>query len=327
MSAKANHFKLGLFIILGTGLGCVAVVVLGVGTLFEKKITLETYLDQSVQGVDVGSKVKYRGVPIGYIRKIDFTRFRYQLDKPQSERRSYVRLEIMLSPSAFAGKNEADLREDLRWEVANGLRARITSLGLTGTSYVEVDYLDPLKYPPLPIDWVPDHPYVPSAPSTLSRIFNSAEDVFSQLEQIDFKGIARRVEQMIIKVDGKVHDLQLAEISTNTVGLLTEIRDTNRQFQEVLSGPELESVLGNTSAAAVGLRAIAESPELTNTVAQARITLRHLDRMLSSKDYDLQVTVDNLRALTDNLRELTESAKRFPAQLLFGEPPPSSFAN
>ena len=38
---------------------------------------------------------------------------------------------------------------------------------------------------------------------------------------------------------------------------------------------------------------------------------------------DLATTIDNLRQITDNLRALTEDPKRYPANVLYGEPPRS----
>src|SRR5262245_31687039 len=48
MSAKANYFKLGLFILGAFLLGIVALLVLGAARFFEKKVVIETYLDQTV---------------------------------------------------------------------------------------------------------------------------------------------------------------------------------------------------------------------------------------------------------------------------------------
>ena len=321
MSAKANYFKLGLFVILSVALGVVGVLVLGAGKILEKRIILETYLDQSVQGVDIGSKVKFRGVPVGNIRKIDFTRNRYELDKAPLARRSYVRLEIEMSAGALGQKTKTIINEDLPREIQNGLRARLTSQGVTGTSYLEIDYLDPEKNPPLPIDWKPDYPYIPSAASTFSRIVNSAEELFSQLERINFERIANSVELLVMSLDSKVSELPLGLLGTNAAGLLTEIRDSNQRIQKLLDRPEVDSLLKDASGAMAGFRRTAESPELTNSVVQLQKTLRRLDQLVAGKDGDIEAALENLRVLTGNLRELSENAKRFPAQLLFGEPP------
>lgn len=324
MSAKANYFKLGLFIIIAVVIGVIGVLVLGAGKLFEKRIIMETYLDESVQGVDVGSKVKFRGVPVGNIRRIDFTRNRYEQDKPPLQRRSYVRIEMEMNADALGTKTETIVNEDLPREIQNGLRVRLTALGVTGTSYLEVDYLDPEKNPPLPIDWKPDHPYIPSAPGALGRIVSSAEDVFAQLEKINFERIANNVELLVVSLDSKVSELPLGMLGTNATALLNEIRTSNERIQKLLDRPEIDSMLKDGSGALAGLRRTAESSEMTNSLVQVQRTLRRLDQLVAGKENDLAVSLDNLRALTENLRELSENAKRFPAQLFFGEPPKPS---
>lgn len=321
MSAKANYFKLGLFIMLAIVLGIAAVLVLGAGRLFHKKYLIETYLDQSVQGIDVGSKVKYRGVSIGNVRRIGFTRDHYSDAKAGPTNHSYVLVHLEVTSLPFAMASPDELAQNLPQEVRHGLRTRLTSQGVTGTSYVEIDYLDPAKYPILPIDWEPANPYIPSAPSVLSRIVNSAEDLFNELDQINFTNIAGAVERLIGSLDNKVGQLPLGMLGTNAITLLADVRETNQRIQKLLDRPELDALLKDASGAVAGLRRTTESPALTNSVAQLQRTLRRLDQLAAGKDNDLEIALSNLRVLTENLKELSENAKRFPAQLLFGEPP------
>lgn len=321
MSAKANYFKLGMFIIGAVVLGIAAILVLGAGRLFQKNLIIETYLDQSVQGIEVGSKVKYRGVSIGNVKKIGFTRDHYSGGKTGLTTHSYVLVEIEVTSLPFVKASVGDIDRSLPQEVRHGLRTRLTSQGVTGTSYIEIDYLDPEKYPPLPIDWTPDHPYIPSAPSAFSRIVSSAEELFGQLERIDFNRMAGNIERLIQVLDRKLNELPVGVLSTNAVALLAEARDSNQHLLKLLERPELDAILKDASGAFAGLRRAADSPALTNSVVQLQKTLRRLDQLVAGQDHNLDVALDNLRALTENLRELSENAKRFPAQLFFGDPP------
>src|ERR1700680_4443063 len=85
MSAQANFFKLGLFVIGATVVLVLLLLILGSGRWFQSKVAIETYLNESAQGLEVGSKVKYRGVVVGEVTKIGFTYTKYQLDKPMAE--------------------------------------------------------------------------------------------------------------------------------------------------------------------------------------------------------------------------------------------------
>ena len=62
------------------------VVVLGTGSLFRKDLVAETYFNESVQGLEVGSKVLFRGVMVGNITKLSFTYVKYQQDSPPNQR-------------------------------------------------------------------------------------------------------------------------------------------------------------------------------------------------------------------------------------------------
>jgi phospholipid/cholesterol/gamma-HCH transport system substrate-binding protein len=324
MSAKANYFKLGLFIICGLVLGMAAIVVLGAGKLLERKIMLETYFDQSVQGVDVGSKVKFRGVDVGRIRTIDFTRNHYQLDLPRVDRRSYVRVVVELSASALGGVAEGLVHENLQQEIENGLRVRLTALGLTGTSYLEVDYHDPQRYPPLPIDWIPLHPYVPSAPSAFSRIITSLEDVVGELDGIEFQSLAAKADQLLEGANQLVQTVDITRVSTGLIELIDDLIVSNRKLQAWLDHAELTAFVHDASIAMAQLRHATANPALTNSVTQLEQTLRRLDQLLTGSDAPIRAAVDNLRAASENLRELSENARHHPAQLLFGDPPTPS---
>src|SRR5687767_10992747 len=123
MSAKANYFKLGMFIIVAVVLTIAAVLVLGAGRIFQKRFIIETYLDQSVQGIDLGSRVKYRGVPIGNIRRIGFTQNHYSApDVGKPTRHSYVLLELEITSMPFAANSLDDIKKNLPLEVRHGLR-------------------------------------------------------------------------------------------------------------------------------------------------------------------------------------------------------------
>src|SRR5258708_15365338 len=104
MSAQANFFKIGIFVIGATIALVFLLVMLGAGKLFQSKIVIETYFNESVQGLDLGSKVKYRGVIVGEVKSIGFTYTRYQQDKPMSERLRYVMVEATILPRLIGGR-------------------------------------------------------------------------------------------------------------------------------------------------------------------------------------------------------------------------------
>ena len=324
MSAKANYYKLGLFIVIGFTLIFISVLILGAGKLFKKRFQLETYVNETVQGIDIGSKVKFRGVTIGNVSVIDFTGSHYQVDQRASNQNSYVRIEFEIDEKTFGTATAQLMNEGLPAEVAKGLRISVTAQGVTGTAYLEIDYLDPASNPLLPVQWQPRLPYIPAAQSLFTRIVNTTDTLIVKLNRINYEGIVSNLNHAMLTVTKRVSDLHLGEISTNAVRLLDEVRESNRKVQALLDRPEIETILKDLSATSGGLRRFAEAPELTNSLARLDLSLRQVNQLLAGKDADLQATLDNLRSLSENLKELSENARRYPAQLIFGEPPPRS---
>ncbi len=345
MSLKANYYKLGMFVIGSVLAGGALLVVIGSGRWFQPKITIETYFDESVQGLDIGSKVKYRGVVIGDVTKISFTYVRYQQDKPAHDRLRYVMVEAQLQPKLLGGRVTGEITgaDNARREVERGLRARLTPQGITGTNYLEIDYLDPPP-PLLPIDWEPENTYIPSARSTVLQFVNAASELLERLQRLDVEGtvanlnrlmttteariaavdtgaIARRTERVMGKVETTLDGLAVKQFSEEGVALLAELRTTNAELRKTLANPAWQKLPDDAAAAMARVRAIVDDPVLPRSLQSLSRTLGRLDRIIGTGEADLSATIENLRQITDNLRDLTEDTKRYPANLLYGEPP------
>src|SRR5947209_15642011 len=134
MSAQANNFKLGLFVIGATVALVVLLLIVGSGRWFQSKTVIETYFNESVQGLDIGSKVKYRGVSVGEVTRIGFTYNKYELDKAMAERKRYVLVEATILGRLIGSRAGGDITrpEQVRMEIEKGLRIRLAPQGITG---------------------------------------------------------------------------------------------------------------------------------------------------------------------------------------------------
>lgn len=345
MSAKANYFKLGLFVTAAIAAGVAVLLIIGSGRWFQPRITIETYFNESVQGLDIGSKVKYRGVVIGEVTRITFTYVRYQLERPISERMRYVLVEAQLQPRLVGGRAAGDITrpENAALEVERGLRMRLTPQGITGTNYLEMDYVEPIP-PPLPVDWVPENAYIPSAPSTVMQFVNAASEMIERLHRLDVegtvqnlnrllstlnervgdvnaKGLSQRAERVLDRMETAVNGLATQKLSAEAIALMTELRETNAELRKTLGNPALQKLPDDAAAAVARIRAVIDDPNLPKTLSTLTRTLGRLDRILGGGEADLASTIENLRQITDNLRDLTEDAKRYPANILLGQPP------
>jgi paraquat-inducible protein B len=337
MTRKQLYFRLGIFILLAGGALIALVIVLGAGSLFRKQIVLESYFDESVQGLEVGSKVLFRGVVVGNITRLTFTYMRYQVERPPAQRKPYVLVEFVIRPELIGagGLSQDDLIRVIRGEVEKGLRVRQVPQGVTGLGYLELDYSDPKTNPPLAFDWEPEHVYVPSARGAVNRIVTGAEDLMRRLGSVDVEGFVTNINALAITLERKASELEVERISRETTGLIADLRQVTQRLQKILASSawdeapreltgasrELSSAGREAALAAARIRQIAESEEFRKSLAQLQQTLARIDRLVAGRENDVAATLTNLRQITDNLRELSENAKRYPSGVIFGEPP------
>ena len=65
--SNPNYFRLGLFVFAGFAAILALILVFGTGQLFKKTTMAETYIEQSITGLDVGAPVRFRGVKVGQV--------------------------------------------------------------------------------------------------------------------------------------------------------------------------------------------------------------------------------------------------------------------
>lgn len=321
MSAKANHFKLGLFVLGGAGAVLMALLLLGLGSRFRKPLMVETYLDQSVQGLEIGSKVNFRGVHFGTVTLIGFSRMRYEEGKPQEEQRRYLLIEVAVEEEFHQDVGRDEFVAFMKAEVARGLRFRLNSQGITGLSYLELDYVDPDRFPTLPVTWTPEHAYIPSAPGTLTKLLTSAEQVFRKLETVDLAQVLTNLNRLLTTAEREIADARVASLSDQATNLLSELRASNRALQAILADPKLKEIPSHAADAIRAAKERIEGLDLEGVVRRAERMLSTAEGFLAGKEPDLAATLANLKALSENLRVLSEAARNHPSGLLLGLPP------
>lgn len=324
MSQKTDYFKLGIFILVAAGLLVAAVLVLGTGALFRDTETLESYFNESVQGLNVGSKVKLRGVAIGEVSSIGFTYTRYEQDKPVGQRRQYVLVEAQLSRKLLGAAGNGSDGADLKQYIDRGLRVRMAAQGLTGTNYLELDYVDPKANPALPIDWEPENIYIPSAPSTVTQFVNTAERFLRKLDRLDIDRLMGNLNNLVATLNAKAEKFHMDKIGSDMAATVGELRALTAALNRMTANPDVAALPENLGATAKRLRQIAEDPGFQRSVEALERTLTRAEKIFAGREQDMAGTLEALRQTSENLRDLSESARRYPAGVLFADPPPRS---
>lgn len=318
MTAKVSHTRLGVFVVLAILLLAALAISLGGGNTFRKKVTVETYFNESVQGLDIGSKVRYRGVTIGAVSGINFTYTRYEQEKSPAERKQYVLVEMAVYPDLLGTAAGAG-REFVDKLVADGLRFRMAPVGITGIAYMELDF-NP-HAPVLPIEWEPVNLYIPSTRSTVLNFMDSAERILGRLATLDLDSVVRNIDRLAVTLNRKVDAVDTEKLSKDATAVLADLRRTLAGIDRVTGSADMKGVPADLAAAVRKLRELVESPELKRTLVALDRSSQRVDKALDGREQDIADLIANLRATSANLRVLTENLRRDPAGTLLAAPP------
>lgn len=352
MSEKANSFKLGLFVIAAFLLGAVALAVLGAGEFLKTEFLAETCFDSSVQGLDAGSPVKYRGITIGKVKTITGAAKAYRIKS------DYVLVIMALDPDTCLRQGQASTKEALEQAVKEGLYVQLALQGLTGSAYLEMDFAQTPKTNTLALPWTPQHLYIPSEPSTITKLGDALGEIMKNLQKINLQGLSQSIQALFSRMNQKLDELDIQAISDQAKSLISEIRDTNQnlsaiiesgKFSELMTdahravssfgdlvdssrGPVLSAVndAKTTAAAAAHLAETLDgslapaaetlSKQLATLMESLDRTSRNLETLVWTNSGEIDDIMANLKLATDNLKQMSQDLRRYPSRLIFEKP-------
>lgn len=233
-----NYFKIGSFVITGIMLILMIVIFTGSKALFQKKIYVETYFNESVQGLSVGSQVKYLGINVGTVKEISVTSNIYdpKTDSAKNPATRYVYVLMTIKPKLLEIKDYKKLKQIINTWVNEGLRVQLKLQNVTGGIYLELNFADPDKNPALPIYWTPKNIYIPSTPSTLKYISNEALRIVDELKTINFQKLFDSMQQLATSagdVTIKLNNL-LANTDRQLIASVNNIHTTSTNLNALL---------------------------------------------------------------------------------------------
>jgi ABC-type transporter Mla subunit MlaD len=274
MSAKVNNVMVGIFVLIALALLLAGLLAFGAKSYFVEKTTFETAIPGEVSGLSVGSPVQLRGVPVGKVTRITFAWNIY----PTSTSGVIV-VEFQVEGHLLPLPGGATWPILLKSATEKGMRAIVKSQGITGTSLLAVETVDPKDNPPPELDYVPNHYYIPSAPGQFTRILESLEKIMGRLQDLDVAGLGRSATNTLEaarSLASKLEHLDLQEAVTHASALLGELRGTRGKIDTTLDQ----------------LHETVQAMKLPTIAQRADGLLR-----------DLQASNDKLQALLDELNE------------------------
>lgn len=343
MPSERIKFSVGLFVAGGIVLALLVFIWLGMSRFLEKGQYYVTYLDESVQGLEKDSPVKYRGVTIGRVDKIRVA--------PDSKL-----IEILLI---------IESGQKLDKEIIAHLR----TIGITGSMFIELDRKKEGEPDLSPYLTFPsEYPIISSKPSKVRELIRGFDEVLNQIRAMDLQGISEKVKRTLDSMNQAIIDTNIKGLSQKADTImakadksLAEVDKTLARVEEVFSEnskkiqlaiEDLQMVIKNTNKLLQKGSSLAGGP-MENTLIKVEkiitenekainITIKELraavananklmkegsvlvtgtDKTLDSFNRHQLVVAQNLEKATENLNRLIEILAQQPSQLLFGGPP------
>ncbi|MCM8530609.1 MAG: MlaD family protein [Lentisphaeraceae bacterium] len=225
---EANKLKLGLFVSLSTFMLITGLLILGLSDIFEQKYEFFTVFDESVQGLEKGAPIKYKGVTIGQVTKISVWKTRY------------VRVDMEYEPDAVFSSSIANetrqnkimaVHEFLQDEVKEGLRCNIEISSLaTGLKFIELNHIDHSRKLEVKVDIENKTGYVPAMKSLLSGAITNFDKTLTNIAKVDYEGIGIEAKTALINLNKILADPNIQKVLLNSNQMILDVSTTVKKL-------------------------------------------------------------------------------------------------
>jgi phospholipid/cholesterol/gamma-HCH transport system substrate-binding protein len=312
METRASYVAVGSFVlILMVGLVVFAVWLGGSG-LRENAERYLIYFSGNVTGLQEGSQVRYRGIPVGAVEDI-------QIDPSNVER---VQVRIAVRPNTPIVKGTV---ASLEIQGLTGGAFVLLSGGVQGASRLEKE--EGREYAVIPSRQSGLQAIVDTVPQLLDRL----SDISREVQRIFSEDNVRNISEVL----GNVNTLTaaLAQRSAQLASTIERIDTLTQNVDGLVTDARTD--LNKLATSATGFLSTTDT-QVNATVADARAMIASLRqsadgvaRLLKQSGpgvesfstdglYEITQLITQLRQLTDNLNRTLSRLDRSPAQFLFG---------
>lgn len=326
MASPRTKFAVGLFMASGMIFAVLITIWLGMSRFLEKGQYYVTYFNESVQGLDIDSPVKYRGVFVGRVDNIGVA--------PDSKLIKVV------------------LKIESGQTLDSGIVAQLKSVGITGSMFVELDQKKEDEADQSPsLSFPSEYPIVASKPSEIGELISGINEVIDQVKSLDLQEISKNIKLTLQNINQKVTEANVKGISNSMGSALARVEHIldDQRWDSILTSVEkatqsVNSLIGNADrtlnqAEDTILRVegiVADKGETVKTaidqfnqaMTNANIFLQKGSTLVDGTDesvshlmHSLVIVAHNLEKASENLNQIMDTLADQPSQLLFGEPP------
>lgn len=319
MQKEASKALIGVFVVGAVALAVTGAVLFGSGSYFSKLETFVLYFDGSVDGLNVGAPVKFRGVRIGSVKdiKVIFNSENLSLSIP-------VFIDIDLN-SISRLDNGSNYKPDITSVmIQKGLKARLVMQSLvTGRLEINLDF-----FPDKPVKLAKKtaHPEIPT-------IRSSFQEFSRALEKMPIEKILNKMLSAIEGIEKVVHSPEAMGSMREFHQAVIDIRkfvmtaDTNLKKTATL----LNTTLADTQKLVVSIDReikplksdVERTLKTTRTAAYKAEKAFENIRKTTSKDSELHrkfdEALDEFTLAARSMRFFADYIERHPEALIYGK--------
>ncbi len=327
-SAKTNAMRVGAFVVIGISLVIIALIYFGATDMLKQDNKYVTYFDTSVQGLNLDSPVKFRGVTIGKVTGMSIA--------PDGE---LIEVEMALKSS---------------FNVNDSLGVQMNITGITGLRYLEVDFANHMELSVAPmLDFNPEYPVIPSVPGGFEELETALKSVYEKFMKVDTEGISYEAKEFmragtqvmghadsIITADeftAWVYDLNTAvanmemmiaqlkqqQLADRLDMMMTELQEASIQAREGTThlNNALETLDSDVQNLQLTRRADSLFANINKTFDQTSDLMGQSQYSISQVVTQLSLSVTELNQTLEQVNALLLSLEEYPGRVLYSSPP------
>jgi paraquat-inducible protein B len=265
------------------------------------RVSYRLYFPDAARGVEVGTPVDLRGLPIGQV-----TAVRLEYDPTADTIREPVTIEVAPHRIKLNGQRLDTTGQDpvaatnrmFAQLVAKGLRAQLVSANLlTGQRAIDLDFVD--DAPPAEVVSAKPYPELPTIESgSIEQVTRSASKLMSKLAALPLDQLVGQIRAMVGHADGLI---DRPEVKRSLHNLDLTLANTERltRVADVQVGPLLQRLNGAAGQMKATLTILGNDPAASN---------------------DLARTMSELKDAARSIRVLADYLERHPESLISGKP-------
>lgn len=304
MSKPVNKTAVGAFVVVFAALLFACVVFFGRMSFGQRSSQYVIYLQDSVNGLDIGSAVKFKGVKVGSVKSVKL--------HLEGQRADDLSVPVIIEIEHSSGAADYD-REKLLEAIRLGLRARlqVTSV-VTGLLYVDLDFFPGTVAVFRGGPDIIDLPEIPTIPSNTTEMMNAVSTILKDVSSADFSGLSAQLRGTAKRLESGLAEIEFKKINDNVVRI-TDSAAT------ILEDPELRLLAANVNAlireidalsASVSGQAEPVAKEIRTSLFELRDTLSEIGATVSAFQTALSPNQGSLgQEFSDAIVQINDAAR------------------